>query len=57
MHFVALQQKTSAVTTCSNNQCAVKDSIVLDEFACSPPKTRLKKYNEEAIIMDEKLRQ
>ena len=31
-------KKTSAVTTCSNNQCAVKESIVVDEFACSPPK-------------------
>lgn len=48
-----------AKETCSvtiNNQRTVKDdSIVVDEIACSPPKKRLKKFNEEAIIMGERL--
>ena len=33
----------------------VPTSMVAEDVVCSPPKKRLKKFNEEAIIMGEKL--
>ena len=48
-------KESGAVTTSSSNQYAVKESIDVDKIACSPPKKRLKKFDEEAIIMGEKL--
>ena len=53
-----LSLPVSSVAACDHNQIlnqsAVKDSIVVDEV-CSPAKKRLKKCNEEAVIMGEKL--
>ena len=35
--------------------CSVNNNIMVEEVVCSPPKKQTKKFNEEAIIMGEKL--
>ena len=42
-------------TNIASTQSVVHNNIVVEEVVCSPPKKRLKKFNEEAIIMGEKL--
>ena len=45
------ESQTSATLT----QYVVDNNIVVEEVVCSPPKKRQKKFNEEAIIMGERL--
>ena len=42
-------------TSTSLSQPVVENSIVVEEVVCSPPKKGQKKFNEELIIMGEKL--
>ena len=42
-------------TNTTLTQSVVDNSIMVEEVVCSPPKKRQKKFNEEAIIMGEKL--
>ena len=51
--------ETCSIAFCNDNQnsnkCAVEDSIAVKDVVYSPSKKRMKKFNEEAIIMGEKL--
>ena len=42
-------------TNGNSNKSKVHNNIALEEVVCSPPKKRLKKLDEEAVIMGERL--
>jgi len=57
-HIVPVCDEKSQMTTLTPSTvipCNVHNNMVVEEVACSPPKKRVKKFSEEAIIMGEKL--
>ena len=56
--IVPVFDEKSQITTSTPSTvvpCSVNNNIMVEEVVCSPPKKRAKKFNEEAIIMGEKL--
>ena len=57
-HIVPVCDEKSQITTSTPSTVvphSVHNNIMVEEVVCSPPKKRAKKFNEEAIIMGDKL--